>query len=308
MSLAAAAGAGRVEGRRANALHQVRPADPDRVPSPVTLVVGYPGPVGSHSDAATAVLAPAGSRTSPFPSFAAVAEAVVDATIGLGVLPIESSLAGPIAETHDLLYEASLSIASEATLPIRHSIVGPAGAKLDGIAVLHSHPAAFDQCRTLFSGWHVKRVPTATTAEAAREVGRLNDPTHGAIASIDAAAEYGLEVVADDVGDREAFTRFVAVAPYTRLDGGEGWRTALWFVTDHRPGALFHALGPFARHGLNLVQLVSRPLPKSRWRYRFDVVLDGYVLDPEIRAALAELRGLTRELRVFGSYAAERAS
>ena len=98
-------------------------------------------------------------------------------------------------------------------------------------------------------------------------------------------------MIADDVGDHPgAFTRFVALAPYTQLAGGEGWRTALWFVTDHQPGALFRALGPLARNGVNLVQLVSRPLPNSPWRYRFDVVLDGHVFDPSVRPALAELR------------------
>jgi chorismate mutase / prephenate dehydratase len=78
------------------------------------------------------------------------------------------------------------------------------------------------------------------------------------------------------------------------------------FVTDHQPGALFRALGPFARNGVNLVQLVSRPLPDSSWRYRFDVVLDGHVFEESLRGALAELRQCTRELRIFGSYAAER--
>jgi chorismate mutase/prephenate dehydratase len=90
------------------------------------------------------------------------------------------------------------------------------------------------------------------------------------------------------------------------VTGGEGWRTALSFVTDHRPGALVRALEPLARHGVNLVQLVSRPLPNSPWRYRFDAVLDGNVLDPSVRPALAELRAVTREVRLFGSYAAER--
>ncbi len=271
----------------------------------MTIVVGYPGPPGSHSDAATAVLAP-GARTLDLPSFTAVVEAAVETEVALGVLPIENSLVGPIAETHDLLYEAPLSIVQEATLPIRHCVVAPPGAELDRIATVRSHPAAFDQCRSLLHTWAVKCVPAATTADAAREVAEAGDPTQGAIASAEAAVAYGLEVVADNVGDHDAFTRFVALAPYTRVDGGEGWRTAISFVTDHRPGALYHALGPFARHGLNLVQLVSRPLPRSDWRYRFDVVLDGHVFDPEIRAALAEVRGLTRRLRLFGSYAAER--
>ena len=113
-------------------------------------------------------------------------------------------------------------------------------------------------------------------------------------------------MIADDVGDRPgAFTRFVALAPvHAGRRRGEGWRTALSFVTDHQPGALYRALGPFARHGVNLVQLVSRPLPHSPLRYRFDVVLDGHVFDPTVRPALAEMRELTREVRLFGSYAA----
>jgi Prephenate dehydratase len=113
-------------------------------------------------------------------------------------------------------------------------------------------------------------------------------------------------VLAADVGDKPAaFTRFVALAPYTLLAGGPGWRTALTFVTDHQPGALFRALGPFSQHGVNLVQLVSRPLPDAPWRYRFDTIVDGHLFDPELRAAFIQLRASTRELRVFGSYAAE---
>ena len=273
----------------------------------MTQTVGYPGPAGSHTGTAATVLAPDGSRTIALPSFTAVIEAATAAEVTLGVLPIENSLIGPIAETHDLLYGAPLSIVREATLPIRHSVLGLPGAKLENVTAVWSHPAAFDQCRQLFSDWHVKCVPAATTADAARHVSETGDPAHVAVASTEAADEYGLTVIADDVGDRPgAFTRFVAVAPYTQVAGGEGWRTALSFVTDHQPGALYRALGPLSRNNVNLVQLVSRPLPNSPWRYRFDVVLDGHVFDPSVRPALLELARLTRELRLFGSYAAER--
>jgi prephenate dehydratase len=173
---------------------------------------------------------------------------------------------------------------------------------------VRSHPAAFDQCRELLGARDVRRIPAATTADAAREVADAGDPSQVAIASAEASVAYGLEVLVDDVGDRPgAFTRFVALAPYTQVGGGDGWRTALSFVTDHQPGALFRALGPLARNNVNLVQLVSRPLPNAPWRYRFDVVLDGHVYDEHVGPALGELRGLTRELRLFGSYAAERA-
>jgi prephenate dehydratase len=269
--------------------------------------VGYPGPPGSHSGAAATALVPDASESIGLPSFTAVIEAASAAEITLGVLPIESSLIGPIAETHDLLYRAPLSIVREVTLPIRHSVLGLPGATLEKVTSVWSHPAAFDQCRELFSDWNVKCVPAATTADAARHVSDTGDPAHVAIASTEAADEYGLTVIADDVGDSPgAFTRFVAIAPYTQVAGGEGWRTAISFVTDHQPGALFRALGPLSRNNVNLVQLVSRPLPNSPWRYRFDVVLDGHVFDPQVRPALLELAGMTRELRLFGSYAAER--
>ncbi|HEX4680041.1 MAG TPA: prephenate dehydratase domain-containing protein [Gaiellaceae bacterium] len=269
--------------------------------------VGYPGPPGSHSGAAANAIAPERTELVALSSFTAVIEAASSAEITLGVLPIESSLIGPIAETHDLLYRAPLSIVREVTLPIRHSVLGLPGATLEKVTSVWSHPAAFDQCRELFSSWNVKCVPAATTADAARHVSETGDPAQVAIASTEAADEYGLTVIADDVGDRPgAFTRFVAIAPYTQVGGGEGWRTAISFVTDHQPGALFRALGPLSRNNVNLVQLVSRPLPNSPWRYRFDVVLDGHVFDPSVRPALLELAGMTRELRLFGSYAAER--
>jgi prephenate dehydratase len=271
----------------------------------MSVSVGYPGPAGSHSDAAAAVLVPDAARAVALPSFVAVVGAAVEADVELGVLPIESSLTGAIAETHDLLYDAPLSIVREASLHINHCLVALPDASRDELRTIRSHPQAFDQCRTLLGTWRVKCVAAATTADAAREVAELHDPTQGAIASRVAAETYGLAVLAEDVSDRSAYTRFVAVAPHTRIDHGQAWRTALWFVTDHRPGALFRALEPFARHGLNLVQLVSRPLPDSPWRYRFDAVLDGHVFDAEVSAALADLRQVTRRLRLFGSYPAE---
>jgi prephenate dehydratase len=272
----------------------------------MSITVGYPGPVGSHTGAAAAVLVPDAVRSVSLPSFTAVVEAAAAAEVSLGVLPIESSLVGPIAETHDLLFRSSLSIVREATLPITHNVVGVAGARLDRVRVVRSHPAAFEQCKALFRDWEVQCVPSATTADAAREVAATGDPVQVALAGTEAASVYGLDVLAADVGDKPvAFTRFVALAPYTLLAGGPGWRTAVTFVTDHQPGALIRALGPFAQHGVNLVQLVSRPLPDSPWRYRFDAIVDGHLFDPELRAAFVQLRATTRELRVFGSYAAE---
>jgi prephenate dehydratase len=265
--------------------------------------VGYPGPAGSHSAAASLLLAPDSSQE-PLASFIAVAEAAVAGEVTMGVLPIENSLHGAVAETHDLLYEAPLSIVSEITLPIVHQLIAKGPIQVAEVKTLRSNSVAFDQCRDLVHTLGARCLPSATTADAAREVAESDDPTEAAIASAEAAAKFGLHVIATDVGDHAAFTRFVGIAPYTRVDRGPRWRTAFSFITDHQPGSLYHALGPFHKHGLNLVQLVSRPIPQSTFRYRFDVVLDGHPQDAELRSALAEMREWTREIRIFGSYAA----
>ncbi|HEX5469220.1 MAG TPA: prephenate dehydratase domain-containing protein [Gaiellaceae bacterium] len=271
------------------------------------LNVAYPGRDGAHSAAACDLLFPDGAELRALPSFTAVVEATAGGEVEFGVLPIESSLAGPVNETHDLLYESPLSITGETVLPIRHCLVGPAEVPLEEVRVVRSHPAALDQCRRLLAAmpW-ATAIAAATTADAASEVAERADPAEAAIASERAARMYGLTVLAGDVGDHPAaFTRFVSVAPYTRLDrDGESWRTAFSFATDHRPGALHRAIEPFGRHGLDLVQLVSRPIPATPWRYRFDAVLAGHPLDPIVTETLVELTSLTRELRVFGSYPA----
>ena len=271
----------------------------------MTASVAYPGRDGAHSAAACDRLFPNGAELVSLPSFTAVVEATAEGEVAFGVLPIESSLSGPVNETHDLLYESPLSITGETILPIRHCLVGLAAVTLEEIKVVRSHPAALDQCRRLLAAmpW-ATAIASATTADAAHQVAEDGDPAEAAIASERAAAMYGLTVIAGDVCDHpEAFTRFVSVAPYTRLDReSDGWRTAFSFVTDHQPGALHRAIEPFGRHRLDLVQLVSRPIPRTPWRYRFDAVLAGHPLDEVVSETLAEVGGLTRELRVFGSY------
>ena len=269
--------------------------------------MAYPGRDGAHSAAACDRLFPDSAELTPLPSFTAVVAAATRGEVHFGVLPIESSLTGPVAETHDLLYDSSLSITGETVLAIRHCLAGVEDVPLEAIRVVRSHPAALDQCRRLLAGmpW-ATAIAAATTADAAHEVADRKDPSEAAIASERAAQMYGLVVLAGDVGDHpEAYTRFVSVAPYTRIDRAPGeWRTAFSFITDHEPGALHRAIEPFGRHNLDLVQLVSRPIPATPWRYRFDAVLAGHPHDDVVTETLAEVSRLTRELRVFGSYPA----
>jgi prephenate dehydratase len=270
----------------------------------VSGAVAYPGPLGSHSGAAAAALHPQ-AQLRAVGSFRAVADAVARADVQQGVLPIESSLSGSVPETHDLLHERALSIVAEAVLPIHHCLLAPKRVPLEKIRLVRSHPSALEQCRELLEALpNAEIVPAATTADAARATAEAGDQHAAAIAGPEAAELYGLVKVRDDVGDAPAFTRFVSVAPFTWLGASEGARTAFTFVTDHRPGALHAAIEPFAHAGLDLVRLVSRPLPATPWSYRFDAVVAGHPFDPVVRGALAELASLTRSHRVVGVYEA----
>ena len=271
------------------------------------VAVAYPGPPGSHASAAAAVLFPADDRV-PLTGFRAVADSVSAADMTHGVLPIESSLAGPVAETHDLLHDHALSIVAEAVLPIRHCLAAPGEVPLEEIRIVHSHPSALEQCRQLLDRMpNASVLPAPTTAEAAQAVAEAGDPTHAAIAGSEAVSLYGLTVVADDVGDGPAFTRFVSIAPYTLVRvPWEQSRISFSFVTDHRPGALHAAIEPFAHKGLDLVRLVARPIPHSPFSYRFDAVVSGHPLDTTVREALAELADRTRSHRILGVYEAAR--
>jgi prephenate dehydratase len=263
------------------------------VPSPS---VAYPGPAGTHTAVAAAALFPSAELVA-LSSFRAVADAVIAYDAAYGVLPIESSLAGAVAETHDLLYDRGLSIVAETVQPIRHCLAGVGS--LEEIRIVRSHPAAFEQCRDVLTD--ASLIPAATTADAARIVAQHGDPHEAALASSAAAELYGLPIIVDDVGDHAAFTRFVTVAAHTQLVATNA-RTALSFVTDHRPGALHAAIAPFAAGGLDLQRLVSRPLPATPFRYRFDAVVAGHPLEPALREALRSVRAVTRELRVLGVY------
>src|SRR5262245_66219201 len=132
----------------------------------MTSSVAYPGRDGAHSAAACDLLFPAGADLVSLPSFTAVIEATAERDVAFGVLPIESSLAGPVAETHDLLYDSPLAITGETVIPIRHFLVGPAEVPLDRVTAVHSHPVALDQCRRLLASMpNATAIAAATTGE-----------------------------------------------------------------------------------------------------------------------------------------------
>ncbi len=273
----------------------------------MTLTVAHFGEEGAYASEAAVALYP-DAELAPCHSIPDVVRAVTRGEAHRGVLPIENSLAGVVPETYDVLAHAPLSIVDEAVLPVPHVLVGLANTNIDALTRIHSHPMALTQCRRFLSSLPDTLPEVApSTAAAARRVSETGDPRQAAISSRGLAERLGLAVLLNDVSDHaQNFTRFVAVAPHTRIDrdGQREWRVAVRFVTHHHPGALHDAIEPLGRLGVNMTSLQSRPIQGRPWNYQFYADLEGHPLDPNVAAALRELEASVAELSYLGCYPA----
>ena len=266
--------------------------------------VAYPGSVGSYTSEAADRLYP-GAETSSAGSFADVHAAVAAGSAEVGVLPIENTLAGIVADTCDLIADGALPVVAETILHIPHCLAGVPGATTAGVRRIHSHPVALAQCRTFLDS-RFEELGAPTTADAARIVAELGDPACAAIASPAAAERYGLTILESDISDHpDNMTRFVAIArealPFA---DGPAWKTALRIVTGHQPGALHDAIEPLRYHGVNMVSLHSRPIKGEPWRYQFLIDIEGHRDEPGVARALDDVRGRSALLVVLGSFPA----
>jgi prephenate dehydratase len=245
----------------------------------------------------------------PCATFEDAFEAVEDRTADRAVVPIENAVFGSVRVNYDHLRTHAVSIVGELQLRIRHHLMAPAGATVEGLGTIRSHAQALGQCRA----WLRTHAPNATiqatpdTAGAARQVAADGDPSVAAIASRRAAEQYGLTVLADGLeDDAQNFTRFLVLAPEAEdaAPMGDGPRkTSVAFVLQENvPGALFKSLAVFALRELDLQKIESRPLVGHPGRYRFYVDVDGAATDEALTRALDHLREITMELQVLGSY------
>jgi len=269
--------------------------------------VAYPGAAGSYTSEAAERLYPQVEAESAG-SFADVHRAVAEGRVDVGVLPIENTLAGIVADTCDLIADGELPIVAETVIHIPHCLCGIAGSTTAGVRRIHSHPVALAQCRAFLNGSY-EEIGAPTTADAARIVAEQGDPSWAAIASPAAARRFGLEILESDISDHpDNMTRFVAIGREgLPIAEGVPWKTALRLVTGHQPGALHDAIEPFRYHGVNMVSLHSRPIPGEPWRYQFLIDIEGHRDDPQVGRALDDVRGRSALLVVLGSFpAAER--
>ncbi|NNM53870.1 MAG: prephenate dehydratase [Spirochaetales bacterium] len=268
--------------------------------------VGYQGARGAFSEMAVFTLFPP-SRTEavPFKTFREVFQAVEDGQIDFAMLPFENALAGPIQDNYDLLQEYSqLEILAETQVRVEHNLIGFAGTPLADIQRVFSHPQALAQSRRfLESHPNWEAVPFYDTAGSVAHVAQTNERSWAAIASSEAAKVWGMTILQAGVEtNHQNFTRFFLLGPQGTAPVGKPTKASLLFSTPDHPGALSRCLAVFARHGLNMKKLESRPIHGRPWEYSFyvDVALPDNA--DEFEAAWEELTKVSLNLRLVGKY------
>ncbi|MGI6247223.1 MAG: prephenate dehydratase [Pseudochelatococcus sp.] len=269
-------------------------------------IVSYQGEPGANSHIAAHEVFP-DREFLPCATFEDALAAISGGSAGLGMIPIENSIAGRVADIHHLLPSSGLYIVGEHFLPIRFQLVAPRGATLGTVKAVHSHIHALGQCRRIIREHGFEAVVASDTAGAARQVAEWNDPTQAALAPALAAEIYGLDTLARDVEDeKDNTTRFVVLArePRWARQGDGPTVTSFVFQVRNVPAALYKALGGFATNGVNLTKLESYMVGGRFVATRFYAEVDGHPEDPGLRLALEELAFFSRESRILGVYPA----
>jgi prephenate dehydratase len=264
--------------------------------------VAFQGERGANSEEATLLML--GDQVEPVScdSFSVVFDKVQSGEVDAGVIPIENSFAGPVHENYDLLFYRPLYITAELDLRIRHCLMALPGETLATVQKVISHPQALAQCAAFLERHKFRPVPEYDTAGSAKKVSEEKLKHTAAIASKTAARLYGLELLAEGIETSDKnYTKFLTIsrAPAPR---SEPSKTAVAFVVSNAAGALYHALGPFARRGLNITKLECRPRRQEPWEYIFYLDFEGHASDREPAAALAELGEIAEVSRVLGSF------
>jgi prephenate dehydratase len=267
----------------------------------------YLGPVGTFTEAALKKITESTDTRIPYANVTAALGAVRSGAAKYALVPIENSVEGVVARTLDELATGDpLVIAGEVTLPVSFALMVRPGIK--EIKRIATHPHAESQCRTYIAKNypHAELIPTASTAAAAEAISR--GEFDAAIASSAAAEHFGLEVVADNIGDNNgAVTRFVLVqkpGTSTKPSGDDRTSLAVFIDIDHA-GALLEILSVFAKYQVNLTFIQSRPTGRELGHYHFIIDVEGHVDDSGVGQSIRDLKEICDDIRFLGSYPRE---
>jgi chorismate mutase/prephenate dehydratase len=265
------------------------------------LKVGFLGPEGTFSQQALHKHFGHSAKGLPLASIEEVFQEVEAGHADFGVVPVENSGQGTIQSTLDMFLTSPLKICGEVELAVHQHLMSRTG-RLEDIERVYSHPMSLAQCKAWLRQHLPKaeKIPVASNAEAARRARTADDAA--AIAGESAGHVYGLKVVAGPIEDRpDNTTRFLVLGRELFSPSGHDRTSLLVYVRD-QPGALYNVLSPFAKHGVSMNRIESRPSHTGRWQYAFFIDVSGHVQDARVARALSELGDYAADVKVLGSY------
>jgi prephenate dehydratase len=270
--------------------------------------IAFQGEPGANSHIACVEAYP-GYEPLPCPTFEDTFAAVRTGRAALGMIPIDNSVAGRVADIHHLMPQSGLSIVAEWFLGVQHQLMAPSGASLKTIRTVESHVHALGQCRNIIRHLGVKAIVAADTAGAAREVAEAGDMSRAALATALAADIYGLKILKKDVADaKHNTTRFVVLArkPKWAKRGKKPVVTTFLFEVRNIPAALYKALGGFASNGINMTKLESYMVNGSFAATQFYADVEGHPQDRPLALAFEELEFFSqpKSMKILGVYPA----
>lgn len=264
--------------------------------------VAYLGPAATYTHQAAIQQFGRMVEFIPATTIADIFDVVASGRAAYGVVPVENSNEGIVSHTLDLFVESPLTISAEIHVPIHHDLLSVSG-DLSKIEAVHSHPQPLAQCRHWLE-LNLPNTPQHTTHSTAQSAERARlDGSIAAIASPVCADMYSLKVVRSGIQDnRENTTRFLVISKSAAKPSQRDVTSLLFSIKRDQVGALYHALEPFQRHGVNLTRIESRPTRSRAWEYVFFADFEGHRDDPEVAAALSELTPNCDFVKVLGSY------
>ncbi|MFM8330811.1 MAG: prephenate dehydratase [Candidatus Methylumidiphilus sp.] len=265
------------------------------------LNVAFLGPAGTFAQQAAYKHFGHAIEAQPYVAIGEIFRAVEGGACQFGVVPVENSTEGVITHTLDSFLRSPLLIAGEVALRIHHNLMS-SGQALQRVQRVFSHQQSLAQCRQWLdrSLPHAERIGVSSNAEAARLASM--DADSAAIAGEVAAGLYGLNILERNIEDEpDNTTRFLVIG---RLPVGRTGsdKTSLLVATRNSPGALYSTLEPFARHGISMSKIESRPSRRELWDYVFFIDVEGHREDGELAEALREVAKDVTLLKILGSY------
>ncbi len=269
--------------------------------------ISYQGEPGSYSHQACRESYP-DYEALPYPTFAAAIEAVRRGDAELGMIGVENTTYGRVADVHSLLPASGLQIIGEAFVRVHINLLALPGTKLENVARVRCMSILFGQCADFLRQNNIDTLNWSDNAAAARDVAALGDPSEAALASELAAEIYGLDVLARHIEDQgNNTTRFLVMSrdPDLSRRGDSGMVTSFVFRVRNIPAALYKVMGGFATNGVNMTKLESYMLEGKFTATQFYAEIEGHPDDRNVQLALEEARYFTDHLDLLGVYAAD---